>query len=98
MRAVACFLAAGLVLTLGPAAVTTGAQSAPPAGFVSIFNGKDLTGWKIPEGDGGHWKVLDAAACEAAVPRAANAPAPQSTGACIDYDASSRRRTRTSGR
>ena len=64
-------------------------RAAPPAGFVSIFNGKDLTGWKIPEGDGGHWKVLDAAACEAAVPRAAGAPAPQSTGACIDYDASS---------
>ncbi len=30
-----------------------------PAGFASLFNGKDLTGWKIPEGDGGHWKVLD---------------------------------------
>ena len=89
MRAVACFLAAGVVLTLGPVAVTTGAQSAPPAGFVSIFNGKDLTGWKIPEGDGGHWKVLDAAACEAAVPRAAGAPAAQPSGACIDYDASS---------
>ena len=59
MRAVACLLAAGLVFALGPVAVTTGAQGTPPAGFVSIFNGKDLTGWKIPEGDGGHWKVLD---------------------------------------
>jgi hypothetical protein len=28
-------------------------------GFVSLFNGRDLTGWKIPEGDNGHWKVLD---------------------------------------
>ncbi len=28
-----------------------------PAGFTPIFNGKDLTGWKIPEGDNGHWKV-----------------------------------------
>ena len=28
-------------------------------GFTPIFNGKDLEGWKIPEGDGGHWKVLD---------------------------------------
>ncbi len=27
--------------------------------FVSLFNGKDLNGWAIPEGDGGHWKVLD---------------------------------------
>ena len=31
----------------------------PPAGFVSLFNGRDLTGWKIPQGDGGHWKVVD---------------------------------------
>ena len=61
MKAVACLLAAGLVLALGPAAVTTGAQGNPPAGFVSIFNGKDLTGWKIPEGDGGHWKVVNGA-------------------------------------
>src|SRR5438270_2540116 len=30
-----------------------------PAGFVPLFNGKDLTGWKVPEGDNGHWKVLD---------------------------------------
>lgn len=27
--------------------------------WVSLFNGEDLTGWIIPEGDGGHWKVLD---------------------------------------
>jgi len=61
MRATACLLAAGLAFALGPAAVTTDAQGAPPAGFVSIFNGKDLTGWKIPEGDGGHWKVVNGA-------------------------------------
>jgi hypothetical protein len=24
-----------------------------------LFNSKDLTGWKVPEGDNGHWKVLD---------------------------------------
>jgi hypothetical protein len=28
-------------------------------GWVSLFNGKDLGGWKVPEGDGGHWKVVD---------------------------------------
>ncbi len=28
-------------------------------GFAPIFNGKDLEGWKVPDGDGGHWKVLD---------------------------------------
>jgi hypothetical protein len=32
---------------------------APPEGFTSLFNGKDLTGWKVPEGDNGHWKVKD---------------------------------------
>lgn len=30
-----------------------------PAGFVSLFNGRDLSGWTIPEGDNGHWKVVD---------------------------------------
>ena len=28
-------------------------------GFVPLFNGEDLSGWTIPEGDNGHWKVLD---------------------------------------
>jgi hypothetical protein len=30
-----------------------------PEGFVPLFNGKDLSGWRIPDGDGGHWKVVD---------------------------------------
>lgn len=28
-------------------------------GYTSLFNGKDLAGWKVPEGDNGHWKVID---------------------------------------
>jgi len=28
-------------------------------GFTSLFNGRDLTNWTVPEGDNGHWKVLD---------------------------------------
>jgi len=28
-------------------------------GFTPLFNGKDLTGWKVPAGDNGHWKVVD---------------------------------------
>lgn len=28
-------------------------------GFTQLFNGHDFTGWVLPEGDGGHWKVLD---------------------------------------
>jgi len=38
--------------------LTSLAQKAP-AGYTSLFNGKDLSGWKIPEKDNGHWKVLD---------------------------------------
>ena len=30
-----------------------------PAGFKTLFNGSDLTNWKIPVGDNGHWKVKD---------------------------------------
>jgi Domain of Unknown Function (DUF1080) len=29
--------------------------------FVSIFNGRDLSGWKVPAGDNGHWRVVDGA-------------------------------------
>ncbi|NOT59191.1 MAG: DUF1080 domain-containing protein [Acidobacteria bacterium] len=38
--------------------LTVFAQPAP-TGFTSLFNGRDFAGWKIPEGDNGHWKVLD---------------------------------------
>ena len=39
------------------------APSAPsaqaPDGFTSLFNGRDFTGWKIPVGDNGHWRIVD---------------------------------------
>jgi hypothetical protein len=44
-------LAAGLAL---PAA-----DNEVPDGFTALFNGRDLTGWKVPEGDNGHWKVVN---------------------------------------
>jgi hypothetical protein len=49
---------------LGAAAVLAAslawASSEPQSeGFVPLFNGKDLTGWKVPDGDGAHWKVVD---------------------------------------
>jgi Domain of Unknown Function (DUF1080) len=28
-------------------------------GFTSLFNGRDFSGWKIPPGDNGHWRVVD---------------------------------------
>jgi hypothetical protein len=30
-----------------------------PEGFVALFNGRDLSGWKVPPGDNGHWKVVN---------------------------------------
>ena len=46
-------LVAGLTLVFGSV------QAAQPSGWTSMFNGKDLSGWKIPDGDNGHWKVVD---------------------------------------
>ena len=34
-------------------------QRSAGKGFQSLFNGKDLTGWKVPEGDNGHWKIVN---------------------------------------
>jgi hypothetical protein len=27
--------------------------------WVKLFNGKDFSGWVVPEGDNGHWRVID---------------------------------------
>ena len=51
--AVVASVALAVLLAALPAA-----QGAPP-GFTSLFNGKDFTGWKVPAGDNGHWKVVD---------------------------------------
>jgi hypothetical protein len=45
-------------MAIGPVAVRAQAPAAEP-GFVSLFDGKTLNGWKVPEGDNGHWKVVD---------------------------------------
>ncbi len=49
-------LLALLATAAGPAIAAT---AAPGAGFVSLFNGHDLAGWKLPAGDNGHWRVAD---------------------------------------
>jgi hypothetical protein len=49
------WLAFALVLVARPAV----AQVSPPAGFDALFNGRDFTGFKVPEGDNGHWKIAD---------------------------------------
>jgi type 1 glutamine amidotransferase len=51
-RLCSLFVAAFLVLSPAHAGDNT-----PPEGFTALFNGKDLTGWRVPDGDGGHWKV-----------------------------------------
>lgn len=53
---------AALTLTgclLGAVAPLHAGDNGPPPGFESLFNGEDLSGWVVPEGDGGHWKVVD---------------------------------------
>lgn len=50
-------LAAGGLALASMLSLNAADQSAPP-GFTPLFNGKDFTGWKVPEGDNGHWKVV----------------------------------------
>lgn len=52
-------LTIALALTLLHPSLSNAAPDETPAGFHSIFNGTNLTDWLIPEGDNGHWKVLD---------------------------------------
>jgi hypothetical protein len=47
------------VLVIGAATLPLQSNVSGQGGFTPIFNGKDLSGWKIPAGDNGHWKVLD---------------------------------------
>ncbi len=53
------FLAATVLLMVAASPVPVRAQGEQEDGFVSLFNGKDLSGWRVPEGDNGHWKVVD---------------------------------------
>ncbi len=47
------------VLSLAASPATQGAENQPPPGFVALFNGRDFSNWKVPDGDNGHWKVLN---------------------------------------
>ena len=49
---------AGCLSAIGLLPAARAADNAAPQGYVSLFNGKDFSGWKVPEGDGGHWKVI----------------------------------------
>jgi len=59
MKLLRSFLRKELLLLGAIAFVAAAGQAAENDGFVPLFNGRDLVGWKIPEGDNGHWKVVD---------------------------------------
>ncbi|MEM1443251.1 MAG: DUF1080 domain-containing protein [Verrucomicrobiota bacterium] len=48
-----------ILLLLAGLSWSSAAPDETPEGFTSLFNGKDLSQWSIPEGDNGHWKVVD---------------------------------------
>ena len=48
-----------LVLVTGVLASAGRAAAEPPAGFESLFDGKTFAGFKVPVGDGGHWRIVD---------------------------------------
>ena len=48
-----------LLAIMASAAIAGEGVTEPPPGFTSLFNGKDLSGWIVPEGDNGHWKVVE---------------------------------------
>jgi hypothetical protein len=56
MRNAKCFAAASAVLMALTAVASTGGAASE---FVPLFNGRDFSGWKIPAGDNGHWRVVD---------------------------------------
>jgi hypothetical protein len=52
MNRTAAALTAGVLALL-----LTSSRVSTQEGFVPLFNGRDLSGWKVPPGDNGHWKV-----------------------------------------
>jgi hypothetical protein len=48
-----------IVVSLAVLPPACSADNQPPQGFTALFNGKDLSNWKVPAGDNGHWKVVD---------------------------------------
>ena len=56
-RVLVCLALAGAMII--PVAAASAADNSSPEGFTSLFNGQDLSGWKVPEGDNGHWRVVD---------------------------------------
>ncbi|WP_234569441.1 3-keto-disaccharide hydrolase [Rhodohalobacter sp. 614A] len=54
------FFTAGLLIFVFALTSTSSIETQPSQNeWTSLFNGDDLSGWIVPEGDGGHWKVVD---------------------------------------
>lgn len=47
------------VVLSGFVVAASAADNQAPAGYTALFNGKDFTGWIVPEGDNGHWKIIN---------------------------------------
>jgi hypothetical protein len=54
-------LTCGLVAGLAAGAAADAPKAASADGFVPLFNGKDLTGWKTHDGDNAKWEVVEGA-------------------------------------
>jgi hypothetical protein len=50
---------ATLTIVLAVLLLAAAGARARQDGFAPLFNGRDFTGWKVPAGDNGHWKVVD---------------------------------------
>ncbi len=53
-----------ILLSVLASSIALTAQECPnpsgiPEGFEVLFNGADFTNWEVPEGDNGHWQILD---------------------------------------
>lgn len=53
------YMASAVLILVGAAMGGELPDNVAPAGFTALFNGRDFSGWKAPEGDGGHWKAID---------------------------------------
>ncbi len=53
----AIFVVAMTAVSLFCTAVARAENNVPPPGFKALFNGQDFSGWKVPQGDNGHWQI-----------------------------------------